>query len=52
MEEDQSYKEKYKALKRKFKAIQAVISSQEHLKVSTHLDTATKTIKSMLREKQ
>lgn len=45
MEED--YREKYRTLKRKFKAMQS-----EHLKLSEQFELSLKTVKSLQREKR
>ena len=45
-----SYKDKYKALKRKFKALQNVSDMQEHLKLSSQFDLFGKTIRLCKRE--
>lgn len=48
--ENSDYKEKYKQLKRKFKALQIVSFIQEHLKISSQFDLSAKSIKILKRE--
>ncbi|CAG9329976.1 unnamed protein product [Blepharisma stoltei] len=45
--EEESYRDKYKALKSKFKAAQV-----DHLKLSAQLDLAMKAVNGLLREKK
>ncbi|CAG9331143.1 unnamed protein product [Blepharisma stoltei] len=45
--EEESYREKYKALKSKFKAAQV-----DHLKLSSQLEIAMKAVNCLLREKR
>jgi predicted nucleic acid-binding Zn-ribbon protein len=44
------YREKYKHLKRKFKGLQTVTSKQEHIKLSSQFEIASKSIRTLKRE--
>jgi hypothetical protein len=49
--EEASYKNKYKELKRKFKALQSVSCMQEHVKLLSQLESTTKAVQTLMREK-
>jgi len=48
--EEKNYEQKYKELKRKFKALQAVTHTKEHIKASAQLEQANKSINTLKRE--